>query len=521
MISYNQADDEIVISDERSLTFDKLYTALTEGEALVQWKKKPKADSDEALKLLENTVLSALMTKSHDNSFTIHCNVRLLENASIRDSKVHVTILGEMFQIHQSCSLTLGKVDSNGRAYDGCHLVMPTPALAYGFGENDLENDATHSGDLFLYDCLVDIDCFWGFFRGPDQHVEIINCNINGFGRIEGTRSIMRDVYFQDSHSRWGIISPKGQLKEYSNVSSGRSDGASVYFNPVLADDMRIVGGRFENYAELVYAEDSPLRDNNKTIRFVDADIPSKNYKMKYAKNTAIEIAYSFKPTLYDHAGDILPNLPYCIMDKYGEVALSETDDYGNIDEELVVYRDTFDKDGEYLGPFAVVLFCMNIDTGEREPIKLTLHHDSPWVDVPLFVPPKTEVRIEYVEGTGGNVIDENWEWGDALNPIDPNAREVVYINGPGDAPNNEMKNYIKGLLPVEDLPKIPVYTDVTRDAYDLRPSYDQIMKLCVTGKIKKIITWEPETFGVSRKKLTNELLDLIGVEIIYVKPTL
>lgn len=532
-IEYNSEKDEIIVSSEYSITFDDIYAEFETAakfieEETVVWKNNPNENANEnafkeKIKTKQTLVEAASKIKKCENGFIIDCNLRLKENTNLWTENQYVRINGSTFQIEPWCSFRMGKRTADGQYKSGSYLYMPNPALAYGFGGNDLYDDATNSGNIYLYDSKIDVRCFWGFFAGPNQRVEIEHCNVNGFGRIEGSTSIVDHVYFTEAHSKYGILSPKGTLKKYENISVLKSTDCAVYFNPALSGDMIIRGGKFDGYKNLVYAEPSDQRliENDSTITFVDADIPSKNYKMTYGRNTHISVNYTFDPIFYDKDKRILTNLFVCILDQYGDIRWEGyTNAYGRIDGKinLPAYSNNFRKEAKDYNPYKVVVKGVNNDNVEIDHV-FKFDHLVPWKKQPLVIPPKGEVEYIEVEGPGNtdNTVPDDWIID--VN-IDPNAPTVIYVNGPNDKYNNDIKSSIKEAI--GDISKtMPVYTDKTKDAYDSRPSYDRIMKLALMGKIKKIYTWEPETFGVSRKDLTMELFSLMNIDMIFVKHSL
>lgn len=542
-VIYDQEKDEIVIESEPNITFDKIYEILSEPvvveedieltEEEIVWRNNPNANANEnafktkikdgkTYKTVEVTYDWSGCIKKCENGFIIDCSVRLKEGTHLWSHNQFIRINGPLFQIEPFTSFRMGQKTYEGQHKNGGYLYMPNPALAYGFGGNDLYEDATRSGDVFLYDSRIDVSCFWGFFAGQNQRVEIERCNINGFGRVEGSTSIVDNVYFTESHPRYGVLSPKGELKKYANITVLKSQDCAVYFNGALSNDMILRGGKYDNYKKLVFAEptDQRLVENDKTISFIDADIPSKNYEMSYGKNTHITINFTFNPIIVDKDKRVLSNLFVCIQNKQEEIVWEGyTNASGQIDGKiyLPVYYNNYKGERTEFNPYKVVFKGTGNDDEEID-YELVFDHKVPWDRQPLIVPPKIE--IEYINdgASGGGNPGDGTDIGGWDGVIDPNAPIVIYVNGPSDGYNNQIKAKIKEAMPPELSAVAPVYTDKTKDAYSERNSYNAIMKLALVGKIKEVWTWEPETFGISRKDLTMQMLDIIGVKINFVK---
>ena len=480
-------DGEIVLSKERH-SFADIYAAI--GEPLVE--------------------------KAGDG-YEIRPSIRLTDKARLHDQNVSVTIHGQYFQIEKKCEVVLGQYKNN-TASKGCFVSMPNAALAYGFGERTVRNDATQSGNLYLYNSSLKIPCFWGFFAGPNQRVEIIDCLITGFGRVEGTDSVVRNVIFDTANSTYGVLSPKGQLREYKDISVRHSYGAAMYFNPELADDMLVTGGVFENYSYLVYCEQ--LTHGRKTIRFKDADIRG-NRTIKHGRNTTYEEAYTFCPQFLDSNGEPRSNVQVTIDNAQGEhVFVGESDVAGRVHAELVVCTD-HDKDGiTKHNPFHIKLHM-----DDAEDVEATVSVEK-MIDAPFVILERT--LIEYVEsendGSGTDSGDNADTSGDgSSNPIsvpDGDAVDSVYVCSRSHYLNEIQKRRLMDYLG-DDYVGMDVYTDITSSAYSRSYSYEQLILNAMAGKVKRLYVWEPEVFGPHRMKMAERMLSQAGVEVIQVRELL
>ena len=478
MIEYRSFSKEIVVSRE-NCTFADIYAALAD---------------------------SGVITKQGP-AYEIDCSLRLEKKSSLKDKNVYVIIQGGKFQVEKGCEFHLGEM-IDGVASNGGFLQMPDPDLAYGFGEDTVLNDRTQSGNVYLYNSVIKIPCFWGFFAGADQRVEVIDCLVNGFGRVEGDESIVRDVTFETANQKYGVLSPKGQLKEYSGINVRQSPGSAMYFNPELADDMDVRGGKFENYRSLVYCE--PLTHGRKRIRFIDSEILG-GRSIIFGRNTTFEEAYTFSPRFLDSSGEPFKSVLVTVKDAKGDmVFVGETDIYGGISSELVVYSQQDDEDQPTLHtPHTVTLA---LDDGDAE---ATVSIDAPFT-TPMVILEKTIVVVEEVEvpvetPTGGTDGTE----GSGQNPIEQCS--VVYVCSPSHALNQVQKDRLIGWME-DEYGNCDVYVDIARSAYQRCMAYEAMMLRALRGEISTIYVWEWEVFGVHRMMLAQQMLSQAGVEVITVR---
>jgi len=262
---------------------------------------------------------------------------------------ISVIIEGDLFQITKNSVLRLGTYDYNTEATSkGVYLSCPNIANGYGFGSKNRIDGVTQSGNIFIYDSFIDIYGFWGFFGGPDQHCEIIDCLVNGYGRVEGTNTVLKNIVTQKSQGRYGVLAAKGTIKTYENISSKASEEykghtCSVYFNPNYAPGMRVIGGTYDGYIEgLVYAEpnDSGVTKDG-IITFVDSDIRNGFGAYYSDSSTGIEVRYTFNPIFKDENNNTMSDVNVTIIDNNGVEAfsgLSNSD--GEISTELLFHSE-------------------------------------------------------------------------------------------------------------------------------------------------------------------------------------
>ena len=475
MIEYQSSTGEIVIADEAVGFADVFEAVQATGKAL-----------------------------RVDDGFLFDCSLRLTDNARLSDRNVAVTITGEKFQIEKGCSLTLGTY-TNGVAGDGCYVRMDNVLQRYGFGEDTLTNDQTQSGHVFLYNSMLKIPGFWGFFSGQDQRVEIVDCIINGYGRIEGPDSFIKNVTFEQAHPRFGVLSPKGQLAAYEDIHVRESAGAAYYFNGELADDLRIVGGSAQNYRQLVYCE---RHDHGmKTIRFVDVRLDG-GRKVKFNRNNTVEIAHSFTPSFVDADGVPFVDVPVTVYNDKDEdaVFVGRTDVKGRVHGELVIWRNSDSTSAEDLGPFIVVLGLPDGD------VKVCMDVDRK-IDGPFVLLAGALVPVDGGDGSGGDTDTP------VLTPKRPNegASHGLYVCSPNHDLNEIQKDRVINVIG-ETYSQLDVYTDQARSAYDRTFSYEQLMLNVAAGLIERLYVWEWEVLGTHRMALARKLLEHAGVEVVVVK---
>ncbi len=305
-------------------------------------------------------------------------NDLIIESGAVEDSEVHVTILGDLIQVYKGAYLKLGIKRSNGSTYGSCTLKAPNIKIAYGFGHTSINS----SGDLFLYNSTIDVFGFWGFFEGTN-HVEVIDCFVNGFGRIAGTNSILKNIIFKQSHGKYGILSPKGELRTMQNLSvfDSKVDGSfkcSVYHNPEFANNLTIIGGIYDGYNKLAYIESNAGGD---TLKFIDSEIRG-NYEFeRESNNVDVFIQYTFNPICRASDGSRLAGVRIIARDKNGDIAFDETtNQYGSIDQKVTYYKSLRNGINETLAPYTMTITKDNLS------MTRSFQMDKALIDIPLFI---------------------------------------------------------------------------------------------------------------------------------------
>jgi len=307
---------------------------------------------------------------------------------TLSGSNISVVIEGDLFQIKKNAELRLGTKNAiTSGTSNGCYISCPNIKLGYGFGSNSISNGATQSGNIFLYDSFIDIYGFWGFFGGPTQHCEVIDCLVNGFGRIEGANSILENVTTQASQGRYGVLATKGTIAKYENVSSKKVNAyaghtCSVYFNSDFVLGMRVIGGIYDGYTEgLCYLEPghgSTTEEN--TITFVDSEIKN-GYGGYFADtNTRLKVVYTFAPTFKNPDGSSLAYTDVVILDNTGvELFNGSSDENGDISVEIPCYLGS--KNSEELYPYFDV-------TATHNGITITRRYETgvSYIGCPFFI---------------------------------------------------------------------------------------------------------------------------------------
>jgi len=297
--------------------------------------------------------------KKLGNSYELSGDLYIQGNAGIKDINVNVTVLGTLIQIEKGSFLQIGEKRTDLSTYDGGSLYAPSIKVAYGFGNTNKNN----SGNLFMYNSIIDVYGFWGFFNsdttGNVNHVELIDCFINGFGRIEGQNSILKNLKFKQSHGQYGILSPKGQLYIMENLSVGAVKtesgfNCSVYHNPQYANDLTILGGIYSGYNDLAYIESNP---GGTKLTFINSTISNGYQCVREANNVDLFHKFTFSPIVKDLNGALVDACNIVITDSSGTIVYNgTTNPSGTISEDVVYYTQDRNGNGSYKTPHTVTL---------------------------------------------------------------------------------------------------------------------------------------------------------------------
>lgn len=325
-----------------------------------------------------NACYDGSVKKIDDHTFLIKKSLfigTLNSQAILKDKNVSVTISDKYFQVYKGSKLILGEIDDNGATENGCFISMPNVEPIYGFGYGADIGNGRHpenAGDFYAYNSTIKAYGFWAWFSGEEQRVEIIDCIINGFGRIQGEDSIVKNVIMERSHSKYGILGVKGEIKEFSNVTcklpgnnnewSHISTNHKVYHNPKFAPKIRISDSVLFGYDKLVYTE-KDINNSSPVLTFVDCDILNGYERTTKDSNSKVMICNTFNPILYNSNGDILEYTKVKIKNGKDEVVFDdETNLHGEIYTELVVKRIIGDYTAkvEDLNPFTTIVSINN-----------------------------------------------------------------------------------------------------------------------------------------------------------------
>lgn len=320
--------------------------------------------------------------------YNITPDLFISNGGSVTDTNVSVTIQGDLIQIDKTSELRLGEKRANGSTLNGCTLNAPNISNSYGFGNTT----KTNSGNLFLYNSTVNVFGFWGFFSG-NNHVEIIDCFIDGFGRIEGSQSILKNIIFKKSHGRYGILSPKGTIGLMENLSvydatHDGSNNAAVYHNPQYAFDLDIYYGVFDGYTDLAYIEN---KTGHNTLKFKGGDIRNGYGLIRTGTNVDVFHQFRFKPQVLSSSGSKLSNASVKLVDNEGiEVFNGFTDQDGIVDVWVTYYEDKPNLTPKVKTPHTLAVSDSGIT------LEGTLYIDRNMEDFPLYL-------VGGSGGTGGD----------------------------------------------------------------------------------------------------------------------
>ena len=267
------------------------------------------------------------------------------------DKNVFIQFEGKLFQVYKGSELRLGTKRQNGSTTDGCTVNAPYLTLEYGFGYGANATaslrDPQNVGSLYAYNSTINAYCFWAWFGGPSTIVELIDCQVDGFGRIEGSNSIVKNVTIKEAHYMYGMLTPKGQLAIYENINIGQTggltdaavEGVAFYFNPLFAQEITVTGGTLKGYEKLMYTEVNP-QATIATCNFIDTQFDGVLTRLTKDAKTQVLIKYTFNPQFLKPDGTILQNVGVTIKDKNGATAYNGVSDAnGNIKAILTRYK--------------------------------------------------------------------------------------------------------------------------------------------------------------------------------------
>jgi len=308
----------------------------------------------------------------------------------IKDTNKTIIINGELLQVLRNSVLQIGDISDSGFSINGCYLKVPNIKLAYGFGDKD-KNDP---GSFIAYDSKIDIPGFWSFFGGSDTLVIVKDCYIKkGFGRIEGNNSILENLNFQESHGRYGILTPKGILKSFKNISAGDAEvytkndkdyTAQLYYNASISGDLIVDGGKFRGYGNLIFCD-----KYEGTITLLDVDYDtSKPLRYLYSGSDNLNdlyVKYRFSPIFLDKDENPIKTSVKITDVNNTEIFNGESDDSGKLETQLIYgYSDKTDENITYYYPYDIQL-DYSID-GESFTTNKRYSSGKPLLNIPIYL---------------------------------------------------------------------------------------------------------------------------------------
>lgn len=341
-----------------------------------------------------NYISSSSYIEKHDNYYKIKKKFYLKNNASIIDSNVTLLFTGSVLQIEKGSTLELGSI-SNGVISGNCSIAMSNPDFAYGFGNKT----TTNSGNFKMYGGIIDIPCFWGFFEGTNV-IELIECKIiNGFGRVSGSTSILKNTVVMRSHGRYGGISTSGDVSVYEGMdvmsSTATNDNTfgllrnACYYNPKYSTEVVYTNAIFQEYDTLLFMENNHL--GNKAT-FIDCDIRGNREISGPTTDITLYEKYTYNIVLYSNDGGVINNANIVITDNLGTEVLNDiTSSVGELSTQITVGTTDANNTITNYGPFSVVV------TSGIKTMSYVLDISKPMIDIPV-------VFTEDVSGSGGSI---------------------------------------------------------------------------------------------------------------------
>jgi hypothetical protein len=280
------------------------------------------------------------------NTYLITANVILKNNSFIKALNSNITVMGQLFQIYKGSTLQLGELNRFGKAINGSVLTLPNVLKEYGFGSIVTDD----SGNLLAYESMINAYGYWSFFEGTNR-VELINTIIDGYGKISGSESIVRNCTFKRVHGKYGIIVYTGSIKEYINLNVDyvepyveEDDSSTLGYLINIQDNtddknLEIYYGKYSGYSDLLYVMDSAY--DYDIILYGTEITGGYNITREDPNKNNFLHKFRFKPKFQDENGMIITNVPVRITNKYGEVEfVGNTNELGIIDTWLTYYKD-------------------------------------------------------------------------------------------------------------------------------------------------------------------------------------
>jgi hypothetical protein len=245
------------------------------------------------------------------NAYRINGNLIIGDNTnpttlSAQNASIEVT--GQLIQVREKATLQLGGINQTGATEGGCYLSAPNINNAYGFGSDSVTGGASRSGDLKLYASRINVPGFWAFFKDDNQLVDMVDCHINGWGRVQGKDSRIINTTFEKAHGRYGVLSPKGEIAQLDGVKildaftdTAGGTRSAIYFSPTLAGRIVLTNTQISGYDTLVYFE-SNNDTTPKGVVFRDCEVGQLSGEFKTGA-VFMSREFSFNPKIKDKQG--------------------------------------------------------------------------------------------------------------------------------------------------------------------------------------------------------------------------
>lgn len=277
-------------------------------------------------------------------------------NTRITSYGAKVLFTGEHIHILDGARLIFGFKYNRGNRIVTSHTCNVKAPNAKTFG-----SPTGHAGELIMYGGEIDIYCPWNF-NGPEARLELIRCNVSGYGTFNGKESLLDTVDFIKSSPKHGILIPteKPPVFKRVNVLGVKSPTPSDGISNILVinrsnGDINWEGGDVDKYDNLIKVLDSTYNGN---INLLGCKVKN-GYKIE-SKTNHMNLYHKFKfnGTLFDTDGAVVPNKEITLLDtRLNETTRITTDDDGRFDEWVKHYQDLAGaSEGIFLGPYKITV---------------------------------------------------------------------------------------------------------------------------------------------------------------------
>jgi len=245
---------------------------------------------------------------------------------------------GEELLIGKWCILRLGDMLYDESTANGSVLIGDN-ITRFGGG-----------GDLYAYNSKIKMWCSWEFDNGVTQKVELVDCLVDGYGRLEGVSSKLVRVAMERSSGDYGGFLTIGDMKEQRDVVIGMSERLGDEVAVLLDGNIggKLVDCEFREYGTLVKV----VSDGTEKIEFIDCQFGS-GYTVKLADEVTvanIELSYSFTPTLVAIDSTPIAGAKVEIIGEYGTVSCTSGNNgevelqvmYGRYNGEEIVFNNQY-----------------------------------------------------------------------------------------------------------------------------------------------------------------------------------